>query len=190
MTPGTRLDHAAPRRGWIRRIDSYLKGPMVRCPAACSLGSPPDTIIGPRLRRRAMFTAQLLLFSTSAAIALLFGIRYLLAREFMPYHATVAGRAWQQLDAGVRAIILGMLRTIGGGLITAAAATVWLTVALLQGVAWAPWALLTVTLTSTLPALYVTLWLRRVQPAARTPVLPAAVALVIGVVGSALSLVR
>jgi hypothetical protein len=138
----------------------------------------------------AMLTAQLILFGASALIALLFGMRYLLTREFMPYHAAVAGRSWQQLEPGVRTIIIGMLRIVGGGLITGAVATVWLTLALFQGVDWAVWGLLSVTLTSCLPALYVTMWLRRVQPAARTPVLAAAVALAIGVAGSALSLFR
>lgn len=135
-----------------------------------------------------MFTAQLALFGTSALLALAFGLRYLLAREFMPYHATVAGRSWQQLEPGVQAIILGMLRIVGGGLVTAGVASAWLMVALYQHLPWAPWALLSVTITGTLPALYVTIWLRRIQPSARTPVLPATVAFAVGAIGSALSL--
>lgn len=137
-----------------------------------------------------MLAAQLILFGASALISLAFGLRYLLAREFMPYHATVAGRSWQQLDAGVQTIVIGMLRIIGGGLITTGVATGWLMLALVQGYAWAPFGLLTVAIASTVPILYVTIWLRRVEPAARTPVLPAAIALAIGAVGAALSLFR
>lgn len=137
-----------------------------------------------------MFTAQLALFGASAFLALAFGLRYLVTREFMPYHATVAGRSWQQLEPGLQAIILGMLRIVGGGLVSTGIATLWLMVALVQGAPWAPWGLLTVTLATTAPVLYVTLWLRKVQPAAATPVLPAAIALATGAVGSLLSLFR
>jgi hypothetical protein len=150
----------------------------------------PHTAVYHARKETAMLAAQLILFGASALIALAFGVRYLLASEFMRYHATVAGRSWQQLDSGVQTIVLGMLRIIGAGLITTGVATCWLMLALYEERAWASFGLLTVTLASTVPILYVTIWLRRVQPAARTPVLPAATALAIGVVGAALSLFR
>ena len=53
---------------------------------------------------------------------------------------------------------------------------------------WAPWAVLTLTITALVPVLFVTLWLRRIQPAARTPVVPAAVVLRLALVGAGLSL--
>ena len=137
-----------------------------------------------------MLALQLGLFGLSAAIALLFGLRYLLTRAFMPYHAQVAGRAWEQLEPGLQAIILGMLRIVGGGFLAAGLVTFWLLLPMSQGQRWAPWAALTVVLATALPSLYVTLWLRRIQPAARTPVVPAAVAVGLGLAAAAVSLVR
>lgn len=92
-----------------------------------------------------MLALQSALLGVAGVIAILFGFRYALAREFMPYHATVAGRSWSEL---------------------------------------------TLTLGSLLPILYVTLWLRRVQPAAKTPVAPAAFVLLLAVSGSLLALWR
>lgn len=60
----------------------------------------------------------LVLLSLAALIAILFGIRYFMAKAFMPYHATVAGKSWSELGPGLQTIILGMLRIIGGGFMT------------------------------------------------------------------------
>jgi hypothetical protein len=133
---------------------------------------------------------QTVLLALAAAISILFGVRYYLAREFMPYHAIVAGRTWLELDAGVRTIILGMLKIVGGGFAGYGVALLWLLIPLRQAQAWAPWAVLTVTAAVLLPVLYVTVWLRRVEPAAKTPILPAVVVLALAVVGAASSWVR
>ena len=137
-----------------------------------------------------MLALQLALFGLSAAIALLFGLRYLLTRTFMPYHAQVAGRSWEQLEPGLQAIILGMLRIVGGGFLASGLVTLWLLLPLSQGQGSAAWAALTVVLATAVPSLYVTLWLRRVQPMAQTPVVPAAVAVGLGLAAAAVSLLR
>lgn len=128
-----------------------------------------------------MLTFQLILLALAALLSILFGIRYLLTREFMPYHAVVAGSSWSALPAGLQTVILGMLRIVGGGLATYGLA---LLLPLSRHESWAPWAVLTVTLTSVVPTLYVTIALRRVEPSARTPVVPASVVLVLAVVGA------
>jgi hypothetical protein len=135
-----------------------------------------------------MPTLPISLLSIAAAVSILFGVRYCLAREFMPYHATVAGRSWSELEPGVRTIILGMLRIVGGGFVSYGVALLWLLVPLNRGESWAPWAALTITLTALAPVLYVTVWLRRVEPTARTPIVPAAAVLVLAVVGATSSL--
>lgn len=137
-----------------------------------------------------MLALQSALLGVAGVIAILFGFRYALAREFMPYHATVAGRSWAELEPGVQAIILGMYRIMGAGFFTYGLAMLWLLVPLRDGQAWAGLAALTLTLGSLLPILYVTLWLRRVQPAAKTPVAPAAFVLLLAVAGSLLALWR
>jgi hypothetical protein len=135
-----------------------------------------------------MHTYQLVFLGLAGLIAILFGIKYSLAREFMPYHATVAGRSWDQLEPGVQAIILGMYRIMGGGFITYGAALLWLLKPMDDLERWAPLAALTITVTALVPVLFVTLWLRHVQPAARTPFMPAAVVFILAVTGAGFSL--
>jgi hypothetical protein len=134
-----------------------------------------------------MLALQTGCIAAAALISIVFGLRYLLAREFMGYHATVAGRSWAELTTGIQAMVLGMYTIMGGGFLTYGAALLWLLVPLLHGERWAALAALTVTATTLAPALYVTVWLRSVQPAARTPVLPAVVVCVLAVVGAGAS---
>lgn len=135
-----------------------------------------------------MHNLQLALPAIAGLIAIAFGIKYILAREFMPYHAAVAGRSWTQVDGGLQAIILGMYTIMGGGFVSYGAALLWLLVPLDQQQRWAAWAVLTLTVTALVPVVYVTLWLRKVQPGARTPVVPALIVLVLALAGGALSL--
>ena len=136
-----------------------------------------------------MITAQLVLLSLAALVSLLFGIRYLVTRQFMPYHAAVAGKAWQDIEPGVQTIILGMLKILAGGFLAYGIALLWLLIPLVQKQMWAPWAVITITLASVLPSVYVTLWLRRFAPSAPTPIGPALAVLVVALVGGALSFV-
>lgn len=135
-----------------------------------------------------MHSYQFVFLGLAGLIAIFFGIKYLLAQEFMPYHATVAGRPWEQLEPGVQAIIIGMYRIMGGGFITYGAALLWLLKPMDDLERWASLAALTITVTALVPVLFVTLWLRHVQPAARTPFAPAAVVFILAVTGAAFSL--
>ena len=136
-----------------------------------------------------MLSFQIALLAIAGLISTLFGVRYFFARQFMPYHATVAGRSWSELEPGVRTIILGMLKIIGGGFLAYGLALLWLLIPLGQKQSWAPWATLTVSIVSVLPSVYVTIWLRRISPSARTPVAPAIAVLLIALAGSGLSFV-
>lgn len=64
-----------------------------------------------------MLAVQLVLLSLAGLISIAFGVRYFLAREYMPYHAVVAGSSWAELEPGVRTVILGMLKILAGGFI-------------------------------------------------------------------------
>jgi hypothetical protein len=123
-------------------------------------------------------------FGISGLLALAFGMRYLLTREFMPYHATVLGRSWSALEPRLQSIILGMLKVAGGGLLGYGVALLWLLLPLSRGEAWAVWAAATVSLAVVIPVLYVVLWLRRVSPGADTPVAPTLAVLVLTLVGT------
>ena len=134
-----------------------------------------------------MLAFQIALLTIAALLSIFFGVRYFLAREFMPYHAVVAGTPWSQLAPGVQTIILGMLKIIGGGLTTYGLALLALLWPLSRHEAWASWAALAITVTSVVPTLYVTIWLRRFEPSARTPIVPASIVLALAVVGAGTS---
>ena len=97
----------------------------------------------------------------SVALAgILFGVRYMRRDAFLPYHAAVAGKSWAELDPGVQAVILGMLKIIGGGFVTLGVTLLWLCFSLHEGVRWAPWAILTISAAALGPMLYVATKLR------------------------------
>jgi hypothetical protein len=131
-----------------------------------------------------VLTVSLCAFGLAGLLALAFGVRYLATREFMPYHAAVLGRPWSGLEPRLQAIILGMLRVAGSGLLGCGLAVLWLLLPLQRGEAWAAWAALTVFVAATAPILYVVLWLRRISPGAKTPVAPTLAALALVIVGT------
>lgn len=126
---------------------------------------------------------QVVLLALAALMSLFFGMRYLRTREFMPYHAVVAGKPWLELDAGVREIILGMLKIIGGCFTAYGFTLLWLLVPLGRDESWSVWATLSITLAALAPTLYVTINLRRFEPKAPTPVAPAAIVLILVLLG-------
>ena len=120
--------------------------------------------------------------------AILFGVRYMRRDAYLPYHATVAGRSFADLDPGVKIIILGMLKIIGSGFVTLGLALMWLCFALHGGAGWAPWAMLSVSAVALGPMLYVAVQLRAFRPEAQTPVRPTLAMMVLIVAGVGLSL--
>ena len=124
----------------------------------------------------------------AALLAFAFGARYVFTREFMPYQATVLGRPWSELDHRLQSVILGMLKVAGGGLLGYGVALLWLLLPLHRGEAWAAWAALTMSLAALAPILYTVVWLRRIEPSAKTPVIPSIAVLVLVVLGSTIFL--
>ena len=124
----------------------------------------------------------------AALVSIAFGVRYLTARQFMGYHAVISGKAWTELERGMQVAILGMLKVCGAGFLTYGVTLVWFLYPLSRGETWAAWAILASALTMLLPILLITLWLRRFEPKAKTPVVPSAVVLllVVGGAGAAL----
>lgn len=133
-----------------------------------------------------MRIAGMVLIGLAGMLAVMFGIRYLFTKQFMPYHEAVSGRPWRSLEPRLQASVLGMLKVAGAGLLGCGAAQLWLLLGVSQGAWWAPWAILTSSLLLVTPILYVVLWLRRIEPSAKTPVAPTALALSLTVVGVAL----
>ena len=129
-------------------------------------------------------------FALAGLLALAFGVRYVLTREFMAYHADVLGRPWASLEPRLQAIILGMLKVAGGGLLGYGLTLLWLLPALWRGETWAAWAALSISLAVVTPILYTVLWLRRISPGARTPVAPTIATLALVVIGALAFLAR
>jgi len=132
---------------------------------------------------------SLIFLSLAGLVSIVFGVRYLLTKEFMPYHAVVSGKSWSQLERGVQTAILGMLKIVGGGLMTYGLGMLWLLLPLHRGESWAAWAILTITASTILPTLYVTITLRRYEPKAKTPVVPTVVVLALVLAGVGASLI-
>lgn len=131
-----------------------------------------------------MHLLSLIAFGLAGLLALVFGLKYLLAHEFMPYHATVLGKPWSALEPRLQAIIQGMLKVAGSGLLGCGCALLWLLLPLYRHEAWAAWAALTTFLVASAPIFYVVTWLRRVSPGAKTPVAPTAAGIGLVIVGA------
>ena len=119
---------------------------------------------------------------------ILFGVRYMRREAYLPYHADVAGKSWNELDPGVQVIILGMLKIVGAGFATLGVTLLWLCFALHEGARWAPWAILTISAVELGPMLYVAMRLRAFRPDAQTPVRPTLAMMVLIVAGVGLAL--
>lgn len=126
----------------------------------------------------------------AALLALAFGARYLLTKAFMPYHAAVLGKSWPALEPRLQLIILGMLKVAGAGLLGYGVSLLWLLLPLQRGEAWAAWAALTVSLAVVGPILYVVVSLRRIEPNARTPIVPTLAVFMLVMVGTIASLAK
>ena len=121
-----------------------------------------------------MLKLAIVLILLVSATFVAFGLRYLLTKEYMPYHAQVSQSSWAEIPTRLQAVILGMLKVVAAGLIALGIALSWLTLPLSRGESWATWAILSVVLVDGLITIYVTVTLRKVEPTAKTPVAAAA----------------
>lgn len=49
------------------------------------------------------------------AVDVALGATYFSTKQFMSYHAAAVGASWQELDTGIRTLILALLKLAGGG---------------------------------------------------------------------------
>jgi hypothetical protein len=132
---------------------------------------------------RKLALALIVLAAVGAAAV---GARYSMATEFMPYHAVVAGKSWSQLEPGVQAIVLGMLRILGASFIAFAIALLAFAWGGWRGDRWPAVGAALSGLVLAVPTLYVTLHLRTLNPRAETPVGLTAILLALILAGSVL----
>jgi len=112
-------------------------------------------------RDRIAFACHLL----PALTLLAFGVRYLTASEFMPYHAAALQREWADLLPNEQGVMLAALRGGGGGfLIGGVAILLLLLIPFRRGELWAHRAVPGLVLLCALSALFTSLTLARMTP--------------------------
>jgi len=133
--------------------------------------------------------AAFVCYALAALLAVIFGIIYLGRSQFMPYHEEAIGTPWNKLDHRLQALLLGLMRTAGGGLLAGG-----LTVMILllfpfrAGESWSLFAIPAIGLVTVVPALYATVLIRS-RTRAHTPVAASAIGVGLLVVGFIFSLI-
>ncbi|MGK7294747.1 MAG: hypothetical protein ACNS61_02835 [Candidatus Wenzhouxiangella sp. M2_3B_020] len=116
------------------------------------------------------------------------GTVYLVAPEFMPYHADAIGRDWSELSHDEQLLFRALLRLAAGGwLATAAALALLLLIPFRTGERWSYWAIPAVSLIFYLPNLYATLLVTYGTPAI-APWYGNAIGIAATLIGAALTL--
>ncbi|XLZ71571.1 hypothetical protein ABT364_06285 [Massilia sp. SR12] len=88
----------------------------------------------------------------------------------MSYLAELTGVEWRDIPPRYQAVILGMLKMVGAGMLAFGAALAWLVLPLSQGERWAIWAILSLLIVHGFVSVYVTIILRNFNPNAQTNV--------------------
>lgn len=116
-----------------------------------------------------------------------FGLTYLFRGRFMGYHEEALRQPWGALDDALQALLIGLMRAIGGGLIGAGIGeAVVLTIPFRNGEEWSRLALPAIGLATLIPALYANI-LIRVKTGARTPALASLTGIALIILGFVLS---
>ncbi len=121
---------------------------------------------------RNIATTLLLIAGGFSSLAGFFGLT---STRFTPYHETVVGRDWTQLEPGIQAIILSMQKIEGGGFLATGLAILSLLIPIRRGQLWALGTCAIVVSAHWLPTLYAAITLHTAFPQAQTPALPSAV---------------
>ena len=128
-------------------------------------------------------------YGLSALISMLFGAIYLVRSRFMPYHQEALGKSWQQLDQNLQALLLGLMRTAGGGLLaTGVSVAILLLIPFRVGESWSRYSIPVIGLLCAIPALYATILIRS-RTQARTPVVASSIGVGLIMIGFILSII-
>lgn len=116
----------------------------------------------------------LICYQLAFLLLFIFGVRYVTAHEFMPYHAHALGTDWSALPPAYRVLFLALLKVAGGGMVTTGIAGTWLIwVPFRQSANWARWALCIIGLSVGVPTLYATATVALYTPASPPWMVPA-----------------
>ena len=135
------------------------------------------------------FIAAFASYALAALLFTVFGVIYLARFQFMPYHQEALGKPWQKLDPRLQALLIGLMRTAGGGLLAAGVSiAILLLIPFRAGETWARYTIPVIGLVAGLPSLYATILIRS-RTQAHTPVVPSAIGVGLLVIGFILSLI-
>ena len=128
-------------------------------------------------------------YALAALLSIAFGTIYLVRSQFMPYHQEALGRPWQQLDQPLQTLLLGLMRTAGGGLLAGGISiAILLLIPFRAGESWSLYAIPVIGLVTVLPALYATVLIRS-RTQGNTPIAASARGVGLLVIGFILSLI-
>ena len=120
---------------------------------------------------------------------MLVGITYLVHSTFMPYHQEALGKPWQQLDQNLRVLLIGLMRSVGGGLLaTGVSVALLILIPFRAGESWAIYSIPAILLLSAIPALYANTLIRS-QTHAHTPFFGTSIVIGLSVIGFILSII-
>lgn len=54
------------------------------------------------------------IYLVAGAVEIWLGAMYFASKQFMSYHAEAVGSSWQEVDAGIQTLILGLMKLAGG----------------------------------------------------------------------------
>ena len=96
-----------------------------------------------------------------ALVSILSGMVFLTRSTFMPFHQDALGKTWEQVDPNVQALLLGLMRSAGGGLMTSGiGVAILLFIPFRAEAIWAIYSIPVIGLLMALPVLYSNLFIR------------------------------
>jgi len=81
-------------------------------------------------------------YITFLLITIVSASTYLLSDEFMPYHASMIGQSWNDVNPSYQTLILGLMKAVGAGWLSVfIAASILLIMYFKHEIKWALWAI-------------------------------------------------
>ena len=124
-----------------------------------------------------------------ALVSILSGMVFLTRSTFMPFHQEALGKTWEQVDPNVQALLLGLMRSAGGGLMTSGiGVAILLFIPFRAEATWATYSIPAIGLLMALPVLYSNLFIRS-RTQAHMPVTGVSMGVGLIVVGFIMSII-
>jgi hypothetical protein len=134
------------------------------------------------------YSAGTILTLTGAGLAMVFSILYLFRSSFMGYHKKAVQKDWKELSPEMQTLILALMKTAGGGFLSAATGVIILQLQYNKSHNhWIAFTVLIVGSIVTLGTLYATL-LVRTKTKGRPPTILALLLLLLLVIGFLLNI--